>query len=365
MPWLLNGICPYFTMFPLQYPVNILNNTQKDTIVLDPFCGRGTSIFAARMFGYNAYGIDNNPVAVAISKSKLSAATVEMIMETLNKALDYTGNYDIPQSEFWQWAFEMTVLEQLCKIRAYLHQHDGMTENALRGIILGALHGPKAKQMENNSYLSNQMPRTFSSKPSYSISYWKKHNIKPDKISIAAVVKKRAQRYYNDVIPEVNSNIINGDSRENASYRQLPPMTLIITSPPYYGMRTYYIDQWLRNWFLGGPDVPVNILNNQMDHSSPDDFARNLGMVWKNCARFTTPDARMYVRFGSIPSRKTSARDIFEKSIALSENAWRIIAVSDAGNSSCGKRQAAQMLVGQKRKSEPINEIDVELIKNA
>ena len=29
---------------------------------------------------------------------------------------------------------------------------------------------------------------------------------------------------------------------------------LIVTSPPYYGLRTYVSDQWLRNWFLGGAD---------------------------------------------------------------------------------------------------------------
>jgi hypothetical protein len=71
----------------------------------------------------------------------------------------------------------------------------------------------------------------------------------------------------------------------------------------------------------------------------------------------------MYVRFGSIPSRKTNAEEIFKNSIKLSDNMWRIVTISDAGNSSQGKRQATQMF--GKQKSEPINEIDVELEKNA
>jgi hypothetical protein len=37
-PWLLNSICPYFTMFPIQYPVQILNNIEN-AVVFDPFCG--------------------------------------------------------------------------------------------------------------------------------------------------------------------------------------------------------------------------------------------------------------------------------------------------------------------------------------
>jgi hypothetical protein len=33
----------------------------------------------------------------------------------------------------------------------------------------------------------------------------------------------------------------------------------LITSPPYYGMRTYVADEWLHNWFVGGPTkVPDN-----------------------------------------------------------------------------------------------------------
>jgi hypothetical protein len=315
------------------------------------------------MFGYRAYGIDNNPVAVAISKAKLANVTVETIMEALRYALNHTGNYEVPESEFWQLAFEETTLKQLCKIRAYLLYHYEPADNALRGIILGALHGPKSKQKENNSYLSNQMPRTFSSKPKYSVTYWKKYNLLPNKIDIFSIVRKRAQRFYDEEMPEIESDIIEGDARKLINYQQMIAATHIITSPPYYGMRTYYIDQWLRNWFLGGPDTPVNLLSDQMNHSTPEEFAKNLSAVWRNCAQYTVKNAKMHVRFGSIPSRKTNAEEIFKNSIKLSDNMWRIVTISDAGNSSQGKRQATQMFGNQK--SEPINEIDVELEKNA
>lgn len=362
-PWLINGICPYFTMFPIQYPVNILNNISNHTVVFDPFSGRGTSLFAARMFGFEAYGIDSNPVAVAISKSKLANVNVCGILESLMKALDYNGDYEVPQSEFWELAYDGIVLEQLCKIRAYLLLHDGPNERALRGLILGALHGPKAKNKDNASYLSNQMPRTYASKPTYSIKFWKKNNLKPDQINIEKVIRKRALRFYDVNIPNVYSDVILGDSRVFDNYRMLPQVNLIITSPPYYGMRTYYTDQWLRNWFLGGPDTPANILNNQIDHSSPYEFALNLGTVWENCARVSSDTARMFVRYGSIPSRKASALDIFKRSIEFCGNRWRIVNIVDAGNSQHGKRQAVQML--SNKESQPSNEFDVELIRNA
>lgn len=363
-PWLINGICPYFTMFPLQYPVQILNNTEHAT-VLDPFCGRGTSLFAARMFGFSAYGIDSNPVAIAISKAKLSNATIESIMDTLNMALNYHGEYVVPESEFWKAAYNDRVLNQICKVRSYLLIHDGSEECALRGLVLGALHGPKAKSLDKSSYLGNQMPRTYAPKPGYSVRYWSKNNLVPDYINIESVIKRRASRFYGNEMPNIPHEIIYGDARENGNYHTLPLISTVITSPPYYGMRTYYTDQWIRNWFLGGPDAPVNALNNQIDHSSPEDFALALSAVWRNCASVSQQGARMYVRYGGISSRKTSAMEIFEQSIALTGGLWRILNINDAGNALAGKRQAVQMLINTDKESIPTSEFDVELILNA
>ena len=363
-PWLINGICPYFTMFPIAYPVGILNNTKCAT-VLDPFSGRGTTLFASRMFGYSAFGIDSNPVAIAITKAKLSTATVDDIMKTLKLALNTAKDCAVPQSDFWERAYDKRVLEQICRIRTYLLEHDGFSEDALRGIMLGALHGPKTKDLNNAGYLGNQMPRTYAPKPRYSINYWTIHNISPDFVAIEKVIYKRAVRYYTDVMPDINYQIIYGDARETKHFEKFPPISTVITSPPYYGMTTYYTDQWLRNWFLGGPDSPVGILNKQINHSSPEEFSLSLSQVWNNCAKASGKGAKMYVRYGGISSRKTDPLGIFQRSIDLTNDAWKILSIADAGNSLSGKRQAIQMLNNTDKESEPANEFDVELVLNA
>ena len=45
----LNGICPYFTMFPLEFPLKHLQNVHDADWIYDPFCGQGTTNFAARI----------------------------------------------------------------------------------------------------------------------------------------------------------------------------------------------------------------------------------------------------------------------------------------------------------------------------
>jgi DNA modification methylase len=67
----LNGLCPYYTMFPLVFPFHALANSKAGEWVLDPFCGRGTTILAARLRGLPSVGVDSNPVAGAIAAAKL------------------------------------------------------------------------------------------------------------------------------------------------------------------------------------------------------------------------------------------------------------------------------------------------------
>src|SRR6516164_10379276 len=67
----LNGLCPYYTMFPLSFPFDVLASSKAGGWVLDPFCGRGTTILAARLRGLPSVGVDSNPVAGAIAGAKL------------------------------------------------------------------------------------------------------------------------------------------------------------------------------------------------------------------------------------------------------------------------------------------------------
>jgi hypothetical protein len=168
----LNGICPYFTMFPLEFPLNILKRKARPgDVVLDPFCGRGTTNFAARLLGLRSLGVDSNPVAAAITAAKLATTTVDDILAEARRILTEEEARQIPGGDFWQWAFHPAVLNALCRFReAFLEDCTSDARIALRGIILGALHGPKQKTFP--SYFSNQCPRTYAPKPAYAVRFW-------------------------------------------------------------------------------------------------------------------------------------------------------------------------------------------------
>lgn len=352
----LNGICPYFTMFPLDFPLNILKRRAREgDFVLDPFCGRGTTNFAARLVGLQSLGVDSSPVAAAITASKLVKANAEEILDEARAILTEREARHVPASEFWKWAFHPTVLDALCRFReAFLEDCATDARIALRGIVLGALHGPKQKTFP--SYFSNQCPRTYAPKPAYATRFWRERGLAPEPIDALAVIERRAKRYYR-TSSDITGAVRLADSREAEALQPDTPearFDWVITSPPYYGMRTYIPDQWLRNWFVGGPDAVDYTNRNQVVHSSPEEFAANLRQVWRNAENVCGEDAKMVIRFGGITDRRANPLELIRSSFV--DSGWRVTTARKAGTATEGKRQADSFL---RTKSKPVNEYDV------
>jgi len=347
----LNGICPYFTMFPLDFPNNILGRKAiRGEWVMDPFCGRGTTNYASRMLGLPSIGIDSSPVAVALSQAKLANTTPESIIATAREILaEVETPQHVPDGEFWEWAFDANVLYMLCGLREGLMiSCDSDSRKALRAILLGGLHGPRGKTRQ--SYFSNQSQRTYAPKPAYAIKFWRSKELRPPSIDVIEIIKYRAYRYYDGLSEVASGTIIQGDSRLTNTYLQLSndiKVSWVLTSPPYYGMRTYLPDQWLRLWFVGGSADVDYSMNGQIEHTSPSIFANQLKQVWQNTGFLCKPGARLIIRFGAINDRKAEPLPILKES--LKDTGWRIQTRKSAGYASEGRRQALHISKASKR----------------
>jgi hypothetical protein len=326
-------------MFPLDFPYGVLEkHASPGEWVVDPFCGRGTTNYASRVLGLPSIGMDSSPVAVAISQAKLANTNPEAILRSAKGILKRLREpSEIPTGEFWDWAYHPTVLHTLCRLREGLLQDcRSQSRQALRGIILGALHGPRSKTVR--SYFSNQSQRTYAPKPAYAVRYWKRHNLQPEPVDVLGIIKRRAERYYSRQ-RQATGRVIRGDSRDEALYRHIDHgIRWVITSPPYYGMRTYIPDQWLRMWFVGGSPEVEYAMEGQVEHTSPELFARQLGRVWKNVGNVCVPGAQMVIRFGGINDRAAEHLPILDDS--LQGSGWAIEKIESAGSASKGRRQA-------------------------
>jgi hypothetical protein len=326
-------------MFPLAFPLEILrNHAREGDLVLDPFSGRGTTNYAARLLGLPSAAVDSSPVAAAISAAKLANTTPERIRRAAERLLAVDQGEEVPAGEFWSRAFHPEVLAKLARLRAgLLADCASPTRQALRAVVMGALHGPLQSEPW---YFSNQAPRTYAPKPNYAVRYWRRHRLRAPQVDVLALIGRRAERFYRGQ-PAAQGRAVLADSREVASITRATQgrrARWIITSPPYYGMRTYVPDQWVRNWFVGGPNRVDYEIAHQLSHRSPDLFVNDLRQVWRNIAALSTRDARLVIRFGGINDRRAHAKTLILESLV--ESGWRILTIRDARTARSGRRQA-------------------------
>ncbi len=76
-----HGIHEYRGKFNPQIVRSVGNicGIQAGNWILDPFCGSGTTLLEAAHCGWNAYGIDLNPLAVIITEAKIAAMKIPLL----------------------------------------------------------------------------------------------------------------------------------------------------------------------------------------------------------------------------------------------------------------------------------------------
>lgn len=250
---------------------------------------------------------------------------------------------EIPKGEFWQWCFHPETLQEVVTLRhKLLSIKDSAASEVLRALVLGSLHGPR--NVGEPSYLSNQMPRTYASKPGYAVRFWKEKDFRPLRVDTLAVIRRRAQRLLSDLPPRTGGRIILGDAVSCVETMRTN-FDLIVTSPPYYGMRTYVSDQWLRAWFVGGPpEVPYSTATAGQIALQPSQaaFTTALASTWRAVAKRSEIGARLVIRFGTLPSVKTDPEKMIFASVRESAAGWLVRDVCQVRPPSKRSRQASQ-----------------------
>ncbi len=104
--------------------------------------------------------------------------------------------------------------------------------------------------------------------------------------------------------------------------RDLRRPSLLLTSPPYFGITNYHYDQWLRLWLLGGPPTELRT-DNPYNGKYQGKFANRviysqlLATVFERASRLLKPNAVVYVRTDSreptLAVTKAALRKAFPK----------------------------------------------------
>jgi hypothetical protein len=252
------GVGPYYAMFPADFAMRVVKEyTEEGDMILDPFAGRATSLYAAASSDRLGLGVEINPVGWVYGKAKLQTASRNAVESRLRwlgtKAPKYRAQA-AALPEFFRWCYCKSVREFLVAARDLLDWRRRKTDWTTMALLLVDLHG------KLQSALSNQMRQTKAMSPQYSIEWWSERDMKPlSHDPVEFMLKKVAWRYAKGRMKTNESRVYLGDSRErlNVIAKQSGRRAkLLFTSPPYHGVTNYFYDQWLRLWLLGGPPQP-------------------------------------------------------------------------------------------------------------
>ena len=244
-------------MFPPSLPHYFIKRfTKKGATVLDPFSGRGTTAVAAASLSRIGLCNDLNPLAVELSKGKLSNPSLSSVTSRLDQLeQNYVPNNwsDFSNVEDRiRMIYHNSTLSQLLFLRNELDYSQQGVDSFITAILLGSLHGG------SEGFLSLSMPNTFSMSENYIKSYIERENLEKPKRDVFSVLRKRIQRVLSQGELPGKGTVYHEDVRNLGSVVEPGTVDLLFTSPPYLKVIKYGMYNWIRLWYLDNDSEEVD-----------------------------------------------------------------------------------------------------------
>lgn len=224
----------------------INDNSNVGEIILDPFCGSGSSVLESLLAGRFAFGSDINPVAYLITKAKttpIEPDILEASIEDLIKGLPYQRVKpmgDLPRGIFF-W-FPESAISELNILLNSIEQVDN--EDIRTFLLCGFSHILKGCSYWNmHSIKPHRDVRKFASAESRPIETFRNH--------IAKMLDRNQQLWNNLSDLEVTAlrNVEISDAKKISAPNE--SVSLIVTSPPYVTSYEYADIHQLTLMWLG------------------------------------------------------------------------------------------------------------------
>lgn len=288
--------------FPLTTALRLLQEFAPNKgIVLDPFCGKGTSLLAARQLGHSAYGCDVAPEAVICSSAKLTNVT-------LNSALCYVDN--LPRYRVTPTAipdpvrvfFHRDTLGQIMALRQVLQRDLESSDPKLRDLstvvfaaLLGILHGHATYS------LSVPSAHAYSMAPAYVRRYAESEGLSAPARDVRRCLTRKLSQCLATPLPPHVPGFVARESVMNLSdkFKELVGKAdVILTSPPYLAAQTYAKDNWLRMWLLGYEYRRLS--PEYVSTGSPNKYANLMRTALEQCALLLRPGGYLICIAGDV-----------------------------------------------------------------
>lgn len=256
-----HSIHPYPAKYIPHIPNRIIREfTNERHVILDPFCGCGTTLLESKLLGRNSIGMDLNPIGVMISRVKTYTLKEDDIIFFHEFKIKLIESYKYTTHNLWvpeiprlnHWFSEIAIIG-LSKLISAIRNIENTDRRRILNLVLSSIIVLVSNQESETRYAA------------------KENNISDIKI-LELFIKK-----YDDILKKLilSSNNNKFKTAESSIYLQntkiidqiLPEnsVDLIITSPPYLNSFDYYLYHKSRIQWLSYPEnldevLPINII---------------------------------------------------------------------------------------------------------
>jgi DNA modification methylase len=311
--------------FVPQIPAAIIGfATNPGEIVLDPFCGAGTTLIEAQRLNRFAIGIDLNPVSCLQSRAKLVPFSADQISDLLRQALQRffafrlvprnksTDEPPIPPSvQLAKWFHPQTGVE-LSRIWSFLAlEHDPILSDMLL-FCFSAILMPSASETRSWGYIcDNVRPLTY-------------RYVDANKAFAAKIVElenayaRRDSRQPTTTFTQyIDAKVLAGDALAHLMDLESNSIDLVVTSPPYSGVIDYIKSQRLTLEWLSENVEPLRALeigarSKRHRIRSEIQYVEQMGNLLTQLHRVLKPKKSMVLVIGESPKRSAVVGTILE-----------------------------------------------------
>lgn len=290
---------PYLGKFVPQI-VEIFLRKYRPAMVVDPFCGSGTTLVEAKALGIESFGCDISEFNCLLSRVKTQDYDIELveweILDALQRSDENSGgmlledrhHYEV-NSYLREW-FAPQALAELQRYQAIIGDYH--YKDLLKVIL---------SRSARSARMTTHFDLDFPKKPQVEPYQCYKHS---RICSPTQNARQFLKRYSLDTIKrvrefaklrgEANATVVCGDSRNV----EFPQCDLVVTSPPYVGLIDYHEQHRYAYELLGlnwneGSEIGAAKLGTSQ--AAQTEYGKNIEQVFRNVLQRLNRDARLIV----------------------------------------------------------------------
>ncbi len=294
----LHYVVSYRASFKPELPdFCIRRYSEKGAVVLDPFCGRGTTPLQANLLGRVSIASDVNPLAVRLARAKTEPVGLDEVVLRLNE-VDFRrpvnlGAYKDTFAPF----YHPDTYRELLNLRSFISKDADRVNRFIELIAVSRLHGHSPGFFSVYSFPQISIP------PQNQRQINIKRGQVPEYRAVAPRIIKKAAHALRDGFTSEFFSVSSANAYRVSDARKLDwlasnSVDLIVTSPPFLDKVDYVTDNWLENWFIDSS--PETFAGNVVMSSSLEAWQQFIGDVLAEFARVLKPGGFAVVEVGEV-----------------------------------------------------------------